>query len=510
MHPTLKSTVKHHTKRHNLRQLKYFIPLIVFVVLSGIFYLLYSNAISSLEKKDETNAFTPVPTSQIEQYYVPVVHYTDKRNDISQKELQDLFTGVNKDYTLYLSSEDESDIEKLLDLPKDGENFHTEVTDNEVINAVVNKPASLSILPFYKVNFRVKSLSVGGKYLWDKSMINYPLKLTKNTNNKNELNNKFTQNKVTLLTNVGDVILGRHVAFKMKTYNDYTHPWLLMAELLKKADITFADLETPLSDRVAPPDEGMSFITPKKAIEGLKLAGIDIVALANNHSTNYGTNPFLDTLQTLKDNNIKYVGGGANLAEAEKPEIIEKNGLKFAFLDYNSIIGALIATDDSPGVAKFAIKPWTETDSQQDIQKIKTAVSNAKKQADIVVLQLHWGVEYKADPIQSQINVAHAAVDSGADLIVGTHPHIVAGMENYDGVPIFYSLGNFIFDQEWSTETKQGTIAQTYFYDNKLVSAPLIPYQIEDYNQPHPATAAQSDQILSRIFGASLSSEFKN
>lgn len=443
------------------------------------------------------------------QYYVPIVHFTDSKDNVTTSELKDILGNKNSAYQVFVSQEDKENVSKILDL-KELSGVDASLSTEKILDKVATTPKTFALLPFDQVNSRVKTLSVDGKFFWDKTLSNYPLKLKTTTTDKDLANGSFDKNKITLLTNIGDVILGRHVAYKMRTYNDYNHPWLKMADVLKRGDITFADLETPLSDRVTPPDEGMSFIAPQKSISGFLLSGVDIVALANNHSTNYGAGAFTDTLDVLKKNNIKYVGGGVNSGEAYSPTIIEKNSLKVAFLDFNSIVGAVNATEDTPGVAKFAIKPWAETDDETDLARIKANIASAKKQANLVVVEFHWGVEYEAKPIQSQINVAHAAIDAGADLVIGTHPHVVQAMESYKNVPIFYSLGNFIFDQEWSTETKQGFVAETYFYNKKLVSIKTIPYQIEDYNQPHLATEEQSKQIMSRIFGASLSSEYKN
>ncbi|MDD5692860.1 MAG: CapA family protein [Patescibacteria group bacterium] len=475
--------------------------LIIGAILSVVFIQPWPKA-GKASKNNKTEVY------EYEQYYVPINHFSDKIDTISFAELKNkLANESNED--VYVSADERENVRKLFNL----DNFQPKVQflgDQEIVNLVGEKSNRLAIVPFQTADSRVKTLKVDNKLLWDKTATDYTLKLKLKTSDKSKASNAFIQNKITLLTNVGDVILGRHVAYKMRTYNDYTHPWLKMADLLKKGDITFADLETPLSDRVSPPDEGMSFIAPQKSIAGLKMAGVDIVALANNHSTNYGVNVFNDTLELLKKEGISYVGGGINSEEAYRSLFIERNGLKWGFVDFNSIIGAINATDDSAGVAKFAIKPWAEIDDQTDIARIKTMIKETKKQADIVVAEFHWGVEYQADPIQSQVNVAHAAMESGADLIVGTHPHVVQGAESYQGKPILYSLGNFIFDQEWSMETKQGVVAEAYFYSKKLVDIRLIPYQIEDYNQPGLTTEDQSNQILNRIFTASISKEFQN
>jgi poly-gamma-glutamate capsule biosynthesis protein CapA/YwtB (metallophosphatase superfamily) len=484
------SKVRQKNNKRKWLKLALFALLLIFMFFLPSFFM----------KNSPVNNSSGLREAEIETYFVPVSHYTDEKDNVSIEEIKEAFK--NPRGNVYIYESEKKDIENLLGL-KEFDAVKT-VPENRIIEEVAKSPNSFAIVPYQLVNPSVKTLSVNQQYLWDKPAT-YGLKIKSKTGKKDL---QFDQSKVTLVTNVGDVILGRHVAKKMRDYNDYNHPWLKMAGLLKKGDLTFADLECPLSDSVTPPDEGMSFIVPTKAISGFKLAGIDIVGLANNHSANFGGLP--DTLDVLKQAGIKYVGGGKNAAEAYSPVILEKNGLRFAFVDFNSIIGAINATENNPGVAKFDIKPWADIDNENDIAKIKSIIKEAKDYSDIVIAQFHWGVEYEPDPIQSQIHVAHEAIKSGADIIIGTHPHTVQGMEFYQQKPILYSLGNFIFDQEWSIETKQGTLAQAYFYRNKPVAVKLIPYQIEDYNQPNFATDAQKKQILDRIFKASVSKEYQN
>lgn len=358
----------------------------------------------------------------------------------------------------------------------------------------------IAIISWDKVTPNLKTLSVEGKYLWEKKDVpGYPLK--KNVSDKDI--EQFDANKITKVTATGDVILGRTVAKKMADYG-VMHPWEKVYRRLLTADITFSDLEVPLSNRVSPPYEGMSFVAPAEAVKGLVKAGIDIVGLANNHSTNFGTEVFTDTLKSLTKSGIRYCGGGKDLAEAEKAAVIEKNGLKWAFLDYNSIIGAQKAGQNTPGTAEFALKPWAEEDSEEDARKIEEAVKKAKENADVVIVEFHWGVEYETKQIPSQENLAHRVIDAGADLVVGTHPHAVQGSEVYKGKYITYSLGNFIFDQEWSQGTKEGTVLESYFYGNRNVSSNLAPVLIKDYNQPSFLTRKEGDSIIRRIQSVSL------
>jgi poly-gamma-glutamate capsule biosynthesis protein CapA/YwtB (metallophosphatase superfamily) len=248
----------------------------------------------------------------------------------------------------------------------------------------------------------------------------------------------------------------------------------------------------------------MSFVAPKAAIIGLIDSGVDIVALANNHSTNFGVKVFSDMLSLLKEKGILTVGGGENISEAEKVTIIEKNGQKWAFLNWNAIVGAVSAKDDVPGVAQISMKPWAKTDSEEDFKKVEQAISDAKKVSDVVIVEFHWGVEYVTNQLDSQRTLARRSIDAGADLIIGTHPHAVQGSEIYMGKYITYSLGNFIFDQEWSQGTKEGTVLESYFYGKKNVASNLAPILIEDYNQPRFLSEIEGRSIIERIKTVSL------
>ena len=300
------------------------------------------------------------------------------------------------------------------------------------------------------------------------------------------------------LTTVGDIIPGRTVAQKM-AQNGTAYPFDNIAPYVTGADIVYGNLECPLSDRINPPYEGMNFIAPSKTIDGIKKCGINIVSLANNHSTNFGENTFLDTLDLLKTNDIKYFGGGKDLAEATSAQIFETKGKKIAFLNYNSVIGSMNAQADSPGVSWINMQPWSQ-DDPSDIKKVQDAVVLAKLKSDLVVVCFHWGKEYEQIPIDSQRNMAHAACDAGADLIIGTHPHCIQAVEAYNGKFIAYSLGNFVFDQMWSEQTTLGIIAKYQFKGKNLTKIELLPYKIADYSQPNILEGADAQKVTDNLF----------
>lgn len=257
--------------------------------------------------------------------------------------------------------------------------------------------------------------------------------------------------KETHLIFVGDVMLSRVIGQKMETKNDFTFPFLNVAEELEKYDIAFGNLETPISERGVNQGSIYSFRSNPKVIEGLLFAGFDIVSLANNHIWDWGPEALEDTIKHLEAAKILTVGAGRNEKEANKPIIIKKNGTTFAFLAFTNLMPeGLEAKDDHPGL------------SHKNIEHIVNTIKNTKEKADIVIVSFHWGEEYMPNANDAQRALAHQMIEAGADLVIGHHPHVVQEVERY--VPenseregwIAYSLGNFIFDQNFSPETMEG------------------------------------------------------
>lgn len=282
---------------------------------------------------------------------------------------------------------------------------------------------------------------------------------------------------------LGDIILGRTVAMRIAS-RGAIYPFLRTASLTSAADLTVANLESPLSDKYPPIyRDTMDFVAPVGSVNGLIYAGIDLVALANNHSTNYGALAFMDTLKTLSDNNISYVGGGKSIDEARSMTLIDVNGVRFGFLNYNSIPGSLNAGSGNPGISFVHLKPWSGKNSQADIDMMCSDISSMRSQCDVLVVIMHWGVEYKG-VIPTQTNLAHSFIDNGADIVIGTHPHVVQPVVVYNNKIIAYSLGNFIFDQMQSDETREGYMLQVYLLGKNLTGFKVFPYKIYDYAQP--------------------------
>lgn len=273
----------------------------------------------------------------------------------------------------------------------------------------------------------------------------------------------------------GDVLLARHVNVLMEQKNDFSWPFHNVAELLKTADISFINLETPLTKDCRSRSDGMIFCGSTKAITGLQYAGIDVVNLANNHASNQGPEGVSETIEALQEVGIAVTGATNNNAV-----YTTVSGIKFAFLGFNEV-------NNQAGVTTA----YPET--------IKQEVTQARMEADVVVVQFHWGNEYTYSPSAHQRELARLAVDSGADLIVGNHPHWFQPYEFYKDTMIMYSHGNLIFDQMWSRETRIGVIGHYQFSDKKLVGVTFIPTRIDEFGQPVILEGNEAEEVLNKL-----------
>ena len=276
---------------------------------------------------------------------------------------------------------------------------------------------------------------------------------------------------------VGDIMLSRGVERQIEKHSDYNYPFLKIADYLKGADLVFGNLEGPISDRGKNQGSIYSFRDNPKAVEGLTYAGFDVLSLANNHIMDWGRDALSDAVDILDKNGIKTVGAGKNYDEANKPVILEVNGTKIAFLAYTNLLPkSLSAGEDVAGVSDF------------NLDKIKNKIEEAKKNADLVLISAHWGEEYQPKAGALQKKIAHELIDGGADLIIGHHPHVPEEVEQYGGGWIFYSLGNFVFDQNFSKETMGGLMVEVKIKDKMIEGVMPIAVKISPTFQPYIPT----------------------
>ena len=264
--------------------------------------------------------------------------------------------------------------------------------------------------------------------------------------------------KVTTLYFVGDMMLDRSVRTSVvKNFGgDYNKLFEKLGEL-KNADILFGNLEGDVSDIGNNVGSKYSFRMDPLVLPALRNAGFDIVSFANNHVGDWNVPAFTDTLARLSSEGILQTGAGLTKSEAEKPAIIEKNGVRFGFIGFSDVgPNWLKATSTTPGIL-LASDP-----------RIGEIIKNAKADVDVLITSFHWGIEYKKVHNVGQEKIAHLAIDSGADMVIGHHPHVIQDIEIYKDKPIVYSLGNFIFDQYFSKDTMEGMLFEVVYEGKDL------------------------------------------
>lgn len=238
---------------------------------------------------------------------------------------------------------------------------------------------------------------------------------------------------------VGDVYIGNYVSsvYDVNGVNGVLSEYLL--EKFQTANLAMVNQEFPFSTRGEPmANKQYTFRVDPSKVQLFTEMGVDIVSMANNHTLDYGTDALLDSMDTLTQAGITYVGVGSNLTEAKTTRYFEINGKSIAILSASRVIPVSEwgATATKPGL-------FTTYDPTALIEEIKVA----REQADAVIVYLHWGLERKEYPESYQRTMGKQFIDAGADVVIGSHPHVLQGFEYYNGKLIAYSLGNFIFSQ---------------------------------------------------------------
>lgn len=315
--------------------------------------------------------------------------------------------------------------------------------------------------------------------------------------------------------------------------------------MLREADIGFANLEVPLSTRGEPADKPIAFRTDPDLASELHRLGLDVVSFANNHSLDYGISALLDTVKSVEEAGVAVVGAGSDLEAAITPRIVTGGGLRTAFLAFCSTLPVgSSATAHRPGVAPIRVRssiladapifeeqpgtsPYVRTEAiDEDVDRARDVIARARKDADAVVVSIHWGVPPGwAAPFQGVLTdyqqpLGHALIDAGADLVLGHHAHTLHGVEIYRRKFIAYSLGNFIFHSlaegkplvlqrpgppyrlEYIRPPEVNESAVFTFHAEGLKwRLEIIPCALNRDGECEPVTAARSETILTRFAG---------
>ncbi len=306
------------------------------------------------------------------------------------------------------------------------------------------------------------------------------------------------------VTFAGDVTLGFHVEewadelVKKGTPKDeaLAYGFDRVKDVTRSADLFVVNLECPFTDKGSKLAKNFNFRARPELVAGLSAGGVDVVSLANNHLMDYGPEGLFDTLTVLDTVKVAHFGAGRSLVEARAPAIVKVKGVTLAFLGYfflgdrNIEPKEVIATDSTPGVAGH--------------------FSDLKKKADHVIPFFHWGREGRGQPEPYQLALGHAAIDFGASAVIGSHPHVLQGIELYREKPIVYSLGNFVFGGNWNPGDKRTALVHLVLTKNGVSAIEVTPARSDAYPerpcQPFLAEGEQAEDVLNHL--AKLSAEF--
>ncbi len=364
-------------------------------------------------------------------------------------------------------------------------------SDAEAVAAVAGDRRVVAVVPAAAVDASVQVVRVDGRDpLRDPQA--YPLKTSGEA-----------PEAVLSISAVGDMMLARRVGQRIAAEGDFAAPLRPTAKRLAAADLTVGNLENSLS-RLGPPRQGNdSFGADPRVLRGLTLAGFDVLSLANNHVGDYGNASLVETAERVRTAKIAPVGAGRNSAEARKPAIVERHGVRLGFLAFNAIGESPVARSDRPGVVQLRMQPRLGDLDAGDLHAIEEAIRKLRPRVDLLTVLPHWGQQYTSTPIAGQRKVARALVAAGADLVIGSHPHWVQGAEIYRGRLIAYSLGNYVFDMDFSRQTQEGVILELVLWEDEVKAARFVPIRIGPDFAPRVASWRSGRPILAQLWAAS-------
>ena len=445
----------------------------VAIFLVAVCWLIFSKYI--IDSSDDTsNSDNSVQVEEVEtvaivDFFVPVVAYSRLQNNISYADLLN---------------------EKICALDETADSISHIFADKEInyIEAAqieeTIKLGEICLLPPEQVSFHYKSLAVDGHLFWekDKKLTDYPLKYTFETTAASL--DKELQQQRQALSNVdnrntifisGEIIPARAVdRLALNQNNNYTYLYDYFREDIETADLAIGLLENPINGNPAPCTGCMSFVGDEQNALGLKKVGFDILSLAGNHAGDGGLNGYKRTIDVLGENGILTAGAGNSDEAKIKPAIYTVNGKKHAVISADTVAGYYW----NKGGSYYGTN-WFSKSMNSDVDYDRVALIKElkeKNEIDYLIIYMSWGVEYTNKATNFQKELAHALIDNGADLIVASHPHWVQNIEIYNGKPIFYALGNFIFDQNHTDPTREGVNLNLYYADNELKSIEIMPH----------------------------------
>jgi gamma-polyglutamate biosynthesis protein CapA len=313
------------------------------------------------------------------------------------------------------------------------------------------------------------------------------------------LNAQLTQTKINPTDSVfksnvtvyftGDVMLGRKVNSLL---DNGVNVFSNVDGMFKNSDGAVVNLEDPMTTSTVAYKNTIPLKANPKYAHVLKDNNIIVACLANNHIMDYGDAGLNDTITALNATGMNFTGAGNNIDQASKPVYLNIKGRKITilnFMDNTTFTGfspseMAAATSNSPG---YAPADWN---------LVKSSIDEAKKNSDVVVVFFHYGNEYDTQPNSYQIALSHQCIDEGADMVIGSHPHVIQPVETYHGKPIFYSLGNFVFDQS-NTATHDSLMVEMDLNENNM-NVKVHPMELVN-SAPQLMDNSSADQVLEKL-----------
>ncbi len=273
---------------------------------------------------------------------------------------------------------------------------------------------------------------------------------------------------------VGDIMLDRNVRLRSLQAGTRAYPFAnLPPRWFDTADFAIANLEGPVTDLRRAPEKSIDFLFEPEVMESLRATGIDAFSQANNHALDQGSAGYADSVTRLREAGFLVFG-----------HQVQDGNISVATTTINGI--------------RLAFFGWNTTDNPIDRAQAQETISRVRPEADVLIAYLHWGPEYRNTPHPNEVQTAHWLIDQGFDAIIGGHPHWVQGLSEYKGKPIAWSLGNFIFDQDFSVETRQGMAVRLVVDVRGVLSLELIPLQI-DRSQPRVLEGSERQARLDAL-----------
>lgn len=455
----------------------------------------------------------PAAIVELRMPFVPVIGFWQTQTSLTRADLVDALDGGPSTWDrVLISAGDRAAIESALGIDIAGS---VEDAGPAVIAKALRtrRSRNLALVRASDVTFRMRSLGIGDKVLFGNGRIgnidNWPVVATV----QGPAGSAWDQKRLWTLVAGGDSFTDRGIyervvnrrkgidypfdggtarvtghyccgpfvdGYEVPSYK-LSGPKGIVRDMTKAADLAIANHESPIPDDWDFHLHGYVFSGKPALTEIFTRAGIDWMSLANNHIKDYGTDGIADTRKNLDRYGVKYSGAGKDLDQARNYSILTVKGVRVAIIPCTAIAPSIFATPTSGGGM-----PCKNRYLVPDIREART-------RADFVIVFPHWGVEYDRDPQIYQRNWVQKWRRAGADLVLGAHSHVAGAIEEVDGMPVFYSMGNFIFDQNWRTETMESFLLEATFNGNEIVQLRLHPYLSHDQAQPNFLDPARDD-----------------